>query len=170
MQEQNRPGVIRLLLYLILSASLVGSMAGWIHASGAFDWVETLILPNWAAPRHILTAVWIILFQLMAISLWISQRSENDRLRLISSILLLGLVGVITFRMCIIFSARDIPLNFAISLATWVYALITIGVVGRNSKAAGILLWPLFFWVTYGLAISFEVMRLNSGSVMAGGL
>lgn len=170
MQEQNRPGVIRLLLYMILSASLVGSMAGWINASGAFDWAATLNMPTWTAPRTILTAVWIVLFQLLAISLWISQRSERAGLRLISSILLLGLIGVITFRMCIIFSVRDLPLSFAISLAAWVYALIAVGIVGRNSQAAGFLLWPMFGWMTYGLALSFELMRLNTGSIMAGGL
>jgi benzodiazapine receptor len=171
MDAQNRPSVIRLLIYMILAAGMAGGLAGWVGSSGSLAWIYDLNLPSWMPQYSIGIGIWAVLMQMTAVGLWIAQRNGRDGLRFLTTFLILGLVAVITARTCIVYGGRDVMLGFLATLATWVYALFAIGIAGRCSRPAGLLLWPLFVWLTYALALSFEIMRLNSGgSPYVGGL
>lgn len=171
MDEQDRPTVVRLLFYMIVAAGLAGGIAGWIGSSGALEWMAGLELPSWKPQFTVTIVVWSVLLQLTAIGLWISQRSGRDGLRFISTFLIIGLIAVLCARVCIYFGSRDVMIGFLASLASWIYALFAVGIAGRCSKATGFLMWPLFAWLTYGLALSFEIMRLNAGNTQfVGGL
>jgi benzodiazapine receptor len=168
MKEQDRPGMVRLLLYMILSAGLSGGLAGWIYAGETIDWVTGLDFPVWVPEQSIMTGIWIFLFQLVAMSLWLVQRSGRDGMRTIASILIIGLFVAIFARIYIYFGIRDVTMGFALSLANWIYALFAVAFVGRANSPAGYLLWPLFVWQTFGLALCFEIMRLNTGTIGVG--
>lgn len=157
--------MVRLLLYMIVSAGLSGGLAGWIYAGESYDWLASLDVPTWVPEQTIITGIWIFLFQLAALSLWIVQRSGRDGLRTMSSLLILGLFLAIFARLYIYFGIRDVTMGFALTLANWIYALFAIAIVGRASAPAGYLLWPLFAWLTFGLVLCFELMRLNSGTI-----
>jgi tryptophan-rich sensory protein len=170
MEAQNRPGVIRLLLYMILAAAISGGAAGWIQASGAFDWLSELDTPTWAPNQTLLACIWIGLMQLQAIGLWIVQRSGRDGFRSISTILIFGLLAAPIIRLYVYYSTHDVTLGFIVTAACWLYGLVTLGIVQRASKPAALLLWPSFILLTYMLALNFEFMRLNTGATVIGGL
>jgi benzodiazapine receptor len=171
MDAQDRPTVIRLLVYMTLAAGMAGGLSGWVGSSGALEWISELNLPSWMPQYSVGIAIWAVIMQMTAVGLWIAQRTGRDGLRFITAFLLLGLVALICARTCVVYGARDVTLGFLATLGTWIYALFAIGLAGRCSRPAGLLLWPLFFWLTYALALSFEIMRLNSGgSPYVGGL
>lgn len=161
--------MVRLLLYMILSAGLSGGLVGWIYSGGSYDWVVSLDIPGWVPQQALITGIWIFLLQLAALSLWIVQRSGRDGLRTIASILILGLFVAIFARIYIYFGIQDVTMGFALTLANWFYALFAIALVGRASTPAGYLLWPLFIWQSFGLVLCFELMRLNTGTLGVAG-
>jgi tryptophan-rich sensory protein len=63
---------------------------------------------------------------------------------------------------------RDLSVGFYAILVSWTITVLTMLLIGRAHKAAGMLMWPVFAWTTYMLAVSFELMRLNTGLQLAG--
>jgi len=170
MDAKNRPGVVRLLIYMLVAASASGGVAGWIHSSEAGLWVESLSRPDWSPTGILPNLISILIVQLIAVSLWITERNKGGVLRVVAAALTLGLVAGLALQMCITFGGRDVNSGFLAALMMWLYALVTIAVVGRQCKPAGWLLWPLFAWLTFGVALSYEVMRFNNTSSFVGGL
>ncbi len=170
MDAKNRPGVIRLLIYMLAAASASGGFAGWVHTSEAASWAASLSLPVWTPTGMLPNIISIVIMQMTAVSLWITQRSGGGLLRLVAAALTLGLVAGLVMQLCITFGGRDVSFGFLAALVLWLYTLVTVAVVGRQSRPAGWLLWPLFAWLTFGVALSFEVMRLNNTASFVGGL
>ncbi|WP_339745979.1 TspO/MBR family protein [uncultured Maricaulis sp.] len=170
MDAKNRPGVIRLLIYMLVAASASGGFAGWVQSSEAALWAASLTIPDWTPTGMVPNLISILVMQLMAISLWLTERGDGSWLRFVAAILTLGLVAGLALQLCITFGGRDVSAGFLAALAVWLYALLTVAIVGRQSRPAGLLLWPLFAWITFGVAVSFEVMRLNDTSSFVGGL
>jgi benzodiazapine receptor len=170
MDAKNRPGVIRLLIYMLVAASVSGGFAGWVHSSEAALWAASLSLPGWAPTGMLPNLISIVIMPLIAISLWITERGSGGVLRFVAAALTLGLLAGLVMQVCITFGGRDVNSGFLAALLLWLYALVTITVVGRQCRPAGWLLWPLFAWLTFGVALSFEVMRLNDTGSFVGGL
>ncbi|SDL61697.1 tryptophan-rich sensory protein [Maricaulis salignorans] len=170
MDASNRPGVIRLLIYMLVAAGVSGGFAGWVQSSEAALWTANLNTPDWTPVGILPNLISILTMQLIAISLWITQRSERGAFRFLAAALTLGIVAGLALQVCITFGGRDVQSGFLAALALWLYALFTVAIVGRCSRPAGWLLWPLFAWLTFVVALSFEVMRLNNTSTFVGGL
>ncbi|MGK0267094.1 MAG: tryptophan-rich sensory protein [Maricaulis sp.] len=170
MDAKNRPGVIRLLIYMLVAASVSGGFAGWVQSSEAALWAASLSHPDWTPSGMLPNLISILTMQLIAISLWITERCKGGLLRFVAAALILGLVAGLMLQLTITFGGRDVSSGFLAALLLWLYALLTIAVVGRQCKPAGWLLWPLFAWLTFGVALSFEVMRLNNTSSFVGGI
>lgn len=168
MDENNRPSIIRFLVYQILAAGLAGGLAGWINASGAMSWAESLMAPNWAFDSNVNVLTGMLILQPVAISLWLVQRNGRDGLRLLSSLLILGLLAILIGQLLFFFGTRSVEAGFLAHLAGAIYILFTTGIVGRARRPAGYLLWPLFIWQCYHVALMFEFMRLNGLSAVAG--
>lgn len=170
MDESGRPSIVRFLVYQIIAAGLAGGLTGWINASGAMNWAETLAAPNWSFGSGTNVVTGMLILQPIAISLWLSQRSGRDGLRTLCSVLILGVIGVLIAQLMFFFGTRDIEASFIAHLAAAVYMLFATGIVGRCSRTAGYLLWPLFAWQCYHVALMFEFMRLNGAFSIASGL
>ena len=170
MDAKNRPGVIRLLIYMLVAASVSGGFAGWVQSSEAALWTAGLSLPAWTPTGMLPNIISILIIQLIAISLWITERGTGGLFRFVAAALTLGLVAGLVLQLCITFGGRDVNSGFLAALALWLYSLVTVAMVGRQSKPAGLLLWPFFAWLTFGVALSFEVMRLNNNTSFVGGL
>lgn len=170
MDAKNRPGVIRLLIYMLVAAGLGGGFAGWVQSSEAALWAASLETPTWTPNGLIPVITALVMLQLMAVSLWITERCNRTLWRFVSAILTLGLVAGAALTMCIAFGAYDVTSAFLSILGLWVYALFTTAIVGRVSRPAGFLLWLPFLWLSFGVVLSFEVMRLNTGMNFVGGL
>ncbi|WP_417497134.1 tryptophan-rich sensory protein [Maricaulis sp.] len=170
MDAKNRPGVIRLLIYMLAAAGMTGGFAGWIQSSDAVLWTASLNLPDWTPTGIVPVILSIVINQMIAISLWVTQRSDTGAIRFVAAALQIGLVIGLALKVCITFGGQDIKAAFLTSLGLWVYAVLALAVVGRCSRPAGWLLWPLFAWLTFSVILSFEVLRLNDASSFVGGL
>lgn len=169
MDAKNRPGVIRLLIYMLVAAGMTGGFAGWVQSSEAALWTASLNLPDWT-PLGILPIIFsIVINQLIVISLWITQRSDTGPIRFVAAALQVGLLVGLALKVCITFGGQDVKAAFLAALILWIYAVLALAVVGRCSRPAGWLLWPLFAWLTFSVILSFEVMRLNDSGVLASG-
>jgi tryptophan-rich sensory protein len=170
MDAKNRPGVIRLFFYMLIAASVSGGIAGWIQSSETALWASNLNTPDWAPTGHLPDIISILMLQLIAISLWITQRADRCTMRLLAVVMTIGLIAGLCLQLCFIYLDRDVTTGFLAGLALWLYMLVTMAVVDRCSKPSAILLWLPFVWLTLGLALAFEVMRLNEGANFVGGL
>ncbi len=170
MDAKNRPGVIRLLIYMLLAAGVSGGIAGWIQSSETALWAGSLNIPDWAPSRPLADIISILMLQLIAISLWITERSNRCTMRLLGVLMTLGLIGGLLLQLCIIYVGRDLTTGFLAGLALWLYMLVTMTVVDRCSKPSAVLMWLPFVWLTLGLGFTFEVMRLNDSANFVGGL
>jgi len=169
-EKRHGPGIISLLVYLIGVASLGGGLSGWIHATGAMEWVNTLEAPTWAPSFVVMNVLGLLIPQFVVVGLWVVQRNGKDGLRNLCTLLIALLLAGMATQVCIFFGMRDPALGFLAAMAMWVYTLFISGVVGRASTAAGILLWIPFAWHTLLLVLGFELMRLNAVGTFAGGL
>ncbi|MFS2316625.1 tryptophan-rich sensory protein [Maricaulis sp. D1M11] len=161
MEEEHRPGVLRLIIYLIIASALTGSLAGWVNASGARMWTSQLVHPDWVPGFSMQTLAWAILIHLNMVSLWLVERSQSPRVRLFGQLLVLTVIATQVLRIVAFFATENVQLGFVLSLAIWVFNLFAIGLVGKISRPAGFVLWPAFVMLSGGLIINFELMRLN---------
>ena len=116
MDDTNRPGVIRFLIYVIAAAGLAGGLAGWVQSTGAGDWASELEAPTWTVGSNISVLIGVLMIPAMAISLWLCQRSGRDGLRILCSLLIAGALALMITHMLIFFGARDVSLGF---IASW---------------------------------------------------
>ncbi|MBI1237556.1 MAG: hypothetical protein GC188_12810 [Alphaproteobacteria bacterium] len=168
MSPANRPTIIRLAVYWILAAAMTGIISGLAFATGIVSWVyEDLSRPLWLPPVMILTWLWIAKTMLMALALWTVDRFGHgwERRLVIGLIVLLYLASAGWITGFVIF--RDLTFGFYAILGSWVLTTLTMLVIGRAQKAAAIMMWPVFFWTTFMLTVSFELMRLNTGMQLA---
>ena len=169
-EKRHGPGVITLLVYMIGAASLAGGLSGWLHATGAMDWANTLEAPDWAPGFELINLIGLLIPVFAVIALWIVQRTGKNGMRLLGTLLIALLLAGMSAQVCIFFGLRDPSLGFLAAMIMWVYTLFATGLVGRASTPAGVLLWIPFAWVTALLVMGFEFMRLNAAGTFAGGL
>ncbi|MHA6288037.1 hypothetical protein [Maricaulis sp. CAU 1757] len=167
MAIQDRPGALRLLVYVIAAACLSGGIAGWVSASGAREAVEAMAAASWLHTYRLICMATLVMPQFLVISLWINQRSGRDGWRLVSSLLILLLLAGLISRVLILFGSQDASLAFLASLGLWVFALFAIAVVQHACRPAGFLLWIPFAVLTADTIINFEMMRLHTAVIGA---
>lgn len=167
MDENDRPGVIRFLIYLIAAAGLAGGLSGWINASGDLAWSQTLVGPSWSLDPDINVISGMVMLPMIAISLWLSQAIGRDGYRLISTLSIAAMLAAVMLQLVLFFGTRSLEGAFLAHLGTGLVMLFTIYLVGKASRAAGYLLWPTFVWQLYHIALMFELMRLNSAESLA---
>ncbi|WP_421789992.1 TspO/MBR family protein [Hyphobacterium sp.] len=169
METQNRPTIIRLIVYWMMAAGMTGLVSGLAFATGVVEWVyDELETPFFLPPLMILTWLWIAKTMIMALALWTVDRFGTGLSRWIAMIgitlLFLASAGWLTGFVIL----RDVSVGFYAILVSFILTVLTMLVVGRANKAAGVMMWPVFGWTTFMLVVSFELMRLNTGLQLAG--
>ncbi len=168
MSDTNRPTIIRLAVYWILAAGMTGIISGLAFATGIVDWVyNDLNRPFWLPPIMLLVWLWIAKTMLMALALWTVDRFGHGWARHVAIGLLILLYMASGGWLAGFVILRDLTVGFYAILGSWVLTALTMLIIGRAQKAAAIMMWPVFFWTTFMLTVSFELMRLNSGMQLA---
>lgn len=169
MARENRPTIIRLAVYWIIAAGITGLITGLAFATGVVEWVyEDLNHPVWLPPVMILTWMWIAKTMWLAFVLWMVDRFGQGWCRWASMMLVTMMFGASAGWLAGFVILRDVTVAFYAILGSWILTILTMTLIGRAHKAAGSLMWPVFAWTSFMLAVSFELMRLNSGLQLAG--
>lgn len=162
MEERETPGVIRLFVYMVAAAGLAGGLNGWISATGAMDWANTLDTPAWTPPSMVIGLVWSGLFQLMAIALWICERRGRQGRRWLAAIFILAQIAASVMWVCVFFGERSIAGGFIATALGWTLSVFSLWAVGRCCRTAGVMMWLVFAWLGAGLVLSFQTLALNA--------
>lgn len=158
---------------LVFSRQMLGLVA-WLlisfaaAAAGAFatgttigNWYRLIAKPVWTPPTWVFPPVWITLFTLMAVSAWLVWRQggfASAKFPLTLFLIQLALAAVWSA----IFFTMERPDWAAIEIsALWVMLVLTCIAFWRKSRGAALLLVPYLIWITYLMALTIQIARLN---------
>ncbi|MEE2565511.1 tryptophan-rich sensory protein [Hyphobacterium marinum] len=166
MTQRDHPTVGRLAFYLIAAAAVTGAAAGWAFASGAAAWAtEELNLPGWMPPVNLLVWLWIAKTLLLAYTIWATERFGRPGWRWLAILTELVLLAGTAVWVVLFLVLCDVTLGFLAIAAIWMVSIFAAWAAGKATRLAGVSLWPVLAWNTALLALTFEIMRLNTGQV-----
>lgn len=126
-----------------------------------FSWYQTLNQPPLAPPAWIFSPVWIVLYIIMAISLFLFIRKPSLQSKvwgyvLFATQILLNLAWTPAF-----FGIKNIGLALIIVILLDILVLFNIIEFSKVSKLAGKLLIPYFLWILFATYLNAGILILN---------
>jgi tryptophan-rich sensory protein len=143
---------------LIFFLLLVGA-AAWTGATfspGPF--YAALAKPDWTPPDWLFAPVWSVLYIMIAVAGWIVWRAQGLGAAL--WIWLIGL-GLNTAWSWFMFGRKQIDLALFDIAALWIAILAFILTAWPVRRTAALLFVPYLLWVSFAVALNFEIWRLN---------
>jgi translocator protein len=149
-----------LVLFIAVCFAVAGS--GSVFTTGSVrEWYPMLRSPSWTPPSWLFGPVWTILYLMMAIAAWLVWRRRG----LVDVRSSLGL-----FAFQLILNAAWSPLFFGLKnplaglldiIPLWAAILATLISFWKIAPAAGVLLIPYWFWVSFATALNFAIWKMN---------
>lgn len=160
-----RPVMLKSLLQLAV-AIIIPQLAGVVGAvatSSAVDtWYQQIERPGFTPPDWLFGPVWMTLYALMGIASWLVFRQGWDQqlvriaLGTYAVQLLLNTAWSPAF-----FGLQSPGLGLVVIAPMWLAIIATMVLFWRVSRPAAVLLVPYILWVSYAVALNFEIWRLN---------
>lgn len=144
-----------LLVFLALVA--LAAYSGMRHLPGPF--YEALTKPAWTPPNWVFAPVWAVLYVIIALAGWIVWRAQGLGGAFWVWLVQLALNAAWPW---IMFGEKEITRALYDMIALWVMILLFIRLAWPVRRTASLLFVPYFLWVTFALALNFEIWRLNS--------
>jgi tryptophan-rich sensory protein len=142
------------------SAGLIGSIFTRNEIPNA--WYAGLQKPAFQPPGWLFAPVWIGLYLLMGVAAFLVWRNGLCSKKVQSALLLFLIQLVLNAAWTFLFFGLHWPLGGLIDIAIlWVMILLTMAAFKDVSRTATILLIPYILWVTFAMALNFELWRLN---------
>jgi translocator protein len=154
--------VIARLILCIAVCQLAGVIGSIFTASSVATWYTTLEIPWFTPLGSVISAVWIILFALMGLSLFliwqkgISSTNSKIALGLFAFQLLVNVLWSYAF-----FGLQSPLAAFTVILFLWLLILQCIIRFWYISKEAALLLVPYIVWVSFAAFLNYTIWRLN---------
>jgi benzodiazapine receptor len=151
----------RLILCIALceSAGVIGSL---FTASSVTTWYPTLVKPWFSPPGFLISAVWIVIFTLMGLSLFLIWRkgisSTNAKIALgvFAAQLLVNVLWSYAF-----FGLQSPLVAVIVIVVLWLLIVQNIIRFWSISKDAALLLVPYILWVSFAAFLNYTIWRLN---------
>jgi tryptophan-rich sensory protein len=144
-------------LLLTFAAAAVGAIA----SANAGRFYAELTRPSWAPPAWLFGPVWSVLYALMGISAWLVWQAKGFPGAPGALILFIVQLAANAFWSWLFFTWHKGGLAFLDVLVLWVLILLTVVAFWRSSRVAAALLLPYLAWVTFALALTFAIWKLN---------
>jgi len=151
----------RLILCIAICQS-AGVMGAQFTAISVATWYTTLEKPWFTPPGSIISAVWIILFALMSLSLFlvwqkgISSSNTKIALGLFGFQLLVNILWSYAF-----FGLQSPLAAFVVIVFLWLLILQCTFRFWYIRKGAALLLVPYILWVSFAAFLNYTIWRLN---------
>ena len=144
-----------------LAASFGAGGLGAIASSSAAEFYGRLSQPAWAPPAWLFAPVWSVLYVLIGVAAWLVWRKHgfngaSTALRLFVVQLLANALWTWLF-----FKWRLGAVALAEILVLWSLIGATVFGFWRLHRLAALLLVPYFAWVSFAMALTFSMWRLN---------
>jgi benzodiazapine receptor len=125
------------------------------------EWYTTLSKPSWNPPNWLFGPVWLVLYILMAISVWLVWSEEGLLGAIVAlSIFLLQLILNAVWSW-LFFGLHQLGIAFVEIVTLWLAIVVNIALFWRLKPISGILLIPYLLWVTFASVLNFTLWRLN---------
>ncbi|MFZ2471843.1 MAG: TspO/MBR family protein [Methanothrix sp.] len=150
------------LIICIAICQLAGVIGSLFTASSVATWYTTLDKPWFTPPGFIITAVWIILFALMGMSLFliwqegISSTNSKIALGVFACQLIVNILWSYAF-----FGLQSPLAAIIVIVFLWLLILQCIIRFWHISKYAALLLVPYILWVSFASFLNYTIWRLN---------
>lgn len=150
-----------------VALSLMAGAAGALASLNARDFYTVLARPAWAPPGWLFGPVWTVLYVLMGVAAWLvwrdrsalaRRRANSRRVGLLLFVLQLALNGLWTW---LFFRWRQGLWAFAEIALLWLAIAGVIGCFARVRPLAAWLLAPYLGWVTFAIALTWEIWQRN---------
>jgi tryptophan-rich sensory protein len=148
-----------LMLLGFVLASAAAATPGLVFRPG--DWYRRLAKPAWRPPDWLFGPVWLVLYVSIAVSGWLVWRTAGFAAG--ASALAVFAVQLVLNGLwsAIFFGLRRPGLACAEIAGLWLAIVATIFVFHPIDATAAYLLVPYLGWVTFAVALNFQVWRLN---------
>ncbi len=148
-----------LILAILLCES--AGIAGSVFTTPAIPtWYASLNKPSFAPPGSVIGAVWIILYFLMAISLYLVQVSKSRQKGIATKVF--GVQLFLNMLWSLLFFGLRSPLYGMIGIIIlWLAILATIVKFYKVSKTAAYLMIPYILWVSFASFLNYLILVLN---------
>jgi translocator protein len=150
----RRAVVATLLAFLVL---MIGGAATTIG-----PWYEALRKPAWQPPGWLFGPVWTciaILTAIAAVKAWDQAASSGERRALA---LAFAANGGLNILWSVLFFTLRRPDYALIEVAfLWASIAVLVGLCGRLSRAAGVLLLPYLVWVSFAAFLNWTIVAIN---------
>jgi len=156
-------GELARLILCIAICQMAGVIGSIFTASSVATWYTTLNKPWFSPPGSVISAVWILLFVLMGISLFlvwrqgISGADSKIALVVFAAQLLVNALWSYAF-----FGLQSPLAGVVVIVVLWLLILQTIIRFWPISKGAALLLVPYIIWVSFAGFLNYSIWRLNS--------
>lgn len=150
------------LIASLLLCQLAGVIGSFFTRPSVPTWYAGLIKPSFTPPNGVFAPVWITLFLMMGVSLFlvwrrgVSDPGVKKALALFLAQLVLNVSWSVAF-----FGLHSIPAGLVIIILLWAVIASTMVSFIRITRAAGILLAPYLFWVSFAAVLNLALYNLN---------
>ena len=151
---------MRLFLCLLLPL-LIGSVSGFLSATGVNDWYLTLHKPVFNPPSWVFGPVWTLLYLMMGYSLYLILKTPPSPERERVIVLFAAQLVLNFFWSLIFFRWHQMGFAFVEILALWLTILVMIISMYSVSAKAALLQIPYLLWVSFASLLSGSLWWLN---------
>ncbi len=151
---------IGLIIWIAICFAAAG-IGALMTAPALSDWYATLNKPAWTPPNGVFGPVWTLLYASMGFAAWMvwlqrASRNVTPALSIFAIQLILNVAWSGLF-----FGLRSPGAGLLAIVALWCAIAATILSFRRAVALAGWILVPYLAWVSFAMALNFEIWRLN---------
>lgn len=141
---------------------MAGLLGAFATASSVQNWYPTLEKPWFTPPGWVFAPVWTLLYTLMGIAAYLVWRQGWSEGAVRAALIAFAVQLVLNALWSpAFFGLQSAGLGLVVIFFLWVAIIVTIVWFGRVSTVAAWLMVPYLAWVTYAMALNFEIWRLN---------
>ncbi|WP_342642332.1 TspO/MBR family protein [Rhodoligotrophos ferricapiens] len=130
--------------------------------SNLSPWYEGLVKPAFALPSWLFWPIQIMLYAMMAVSLWLVWKTPAARSLKFPALFTFGVQLVLNLAWpAAFFGAQSLGLGLLVLILLLIAVLATAFIFYRINKWASVLLWPHLVWICYDFALNIAVWWLN---------
>ena len=125
------------------------------------EWFDSLNKPFLAPPDWLFTPVWIVIYIIIAASLFIFLSGGMTKEKRIPLIFFLTQLALNFAWVPVFFGMQNITGAFIIIIFMYIFLILTIITFFKHSKTASLLLIPYLLWISFAAYLNFGYLVLN---------
>jgi tryptophan-rich sensory protein len=141
--------------------SAAAGIGGVGTAAGVRSWYPSLDRPPWRPPDQAFGPVWSALYAANAVSAWLVWRADPKGSR--PALNMYGAQLALNAAWPLLFFGLKRPGVALVEIGLlWVAIAVTVAAFARRHRVAALLLVPYLAWVTFALALNWDLWRRNA--------